>query len=326
MKVLVLTKANEYFINKLNELKDQFPDFEYVIPQSRQEAEEKLVDSDTIIGAALTESQVERAQKLRYVFVPWTGVNELPISKLKERKIIVSNSHGNGKIVAERAVGLALTLLQRIVEYHNDLASGFWHGYTVGSKPEDYWTSLQGKKVSVLGFGTIGRHIAKLLTGFDCEILAYKKNPVSVDGVKYVTNNLDEALQYGKIIFLALPLTKETKGLINKDNIRLLQGKFLINVGRGELLEEEALYVGLKEGILAGVGIDTWYQYPKFDENCVLPSKYPIHMFKNVVLSPHVGGFTIEGQIGRIDETIENLRYTLLTGKPKNIVNLDEEY
>ncbi len=326
MKVFVLTNVTEYFLKKLEELREQFPNFEYIIPKSREEAENELVNVDAIIGASLSESQIDKAIRLKYIFVPWTGVNELPIDKLRERKLFVSNSHGNGKIVAEKAVGLALTLLQRNVEYHNDLMKGIWHGYTVGSKSEDYWVSLQGKKVSILGFGTIGRHIAKLLSGFECEIMAYKKNPVSVDDVKYVTKNLEEALQFGKVIFLALPLTKETKGIINKENINLLEGKFLVNVGRGELIDEQTLYIALKDKILLGAAIDTWYQYPRFDENCVQPSKYPIHRFNNVVLSPHVAGFTIEGQVGRIDETIENLRYTLLTGKPKNIVNLDEEY
>jgi len=94
-----------------------------------------------------------------------------------------------------------------------------------------------------------------------------------------------------------LPLTKETHHLINKEIISQMQGKFLVNVGRGQIIEEEALYYALKNGILAGAAIDTWYLYPDSDHAVQLPSRYPIHTFKNVVISPHVGGFTIEGQV-----------------------------
>ncbi|AMW32528.1 Phosphoglycerate dehydrogenase [Fervidobacterium changbaicum] len=326
MTVLFLTKMIDYFVERVNDLKKEFPNDLFVIAKDREDAQRYIGEADVVVAGGLSPEQVINARNLKFVLVPWAGVNGLPIDLLAERGVIVANNHGNGKIVAERALGLALALMGRIVEYHNDLSKGIWHGYESGSKPEDFWFSLQGKRVTILGLGTIGRHLAKLLSGFECEIMGFKKTVEPVDGVNYVTNNLEEAINFGKIIFIALPLTKETYHLINKELILQMQGKFLINVGRGQIIEEEALYYGLKNGILAGAAVDTWYLYPDADHSVQLPSRYPIHTFKNVVISPHVGGFTIEGQIGRIDETIENLRRILAGGMPKNIVDLKNEY
>ncbi|MEJ5257367.1 MAG: 2-hydroxyacid dehydrogenase [Fervidobacterium sp.] len=326
MKILFLTKMLDYFKERVMDLKSEFPNDEFVIPKDREEAEKHIEDAHVIVTGSLSREQVEKAKNLRFVLVPWAGVNGLPLELLNDRGIIVANNHGNGKIVAERAVALALALLGRIVEFHNDLAEGVWHGYEAGSHPEDFWFSLQGKKVSILGLGAIGRNIAKLLSGFDCQIMGYKKTVEPVENVHYVTNNLDEAISFGKIIFVALPLTKETYGLINKERIEMMHGKFLINVGRGQIIDEHALYYGLKNGILAGAGIDTWYLYPDAVHTVQLPSHYPIHRFKNVVISPHVGGFTIEGQVGRIDETVENIRLILSGGLPKNIIDPKSGY
>ncbi|ODN31190.1 2-hydroxyacid dehydrogenase [Fervidobacterium thailandense] len=326
MTVLFLTRMIDYFEKRIEDLRAEFPNVAFVVPKNRAEAEELLPKAEAVVTGHLTEEQVRKASKLRVIFVPWAGVNALPLDVIKQRGIIVSNNHGNGKIVAERAIALALAVMGRIVEFHNDLAKGIWHGYEAGARKEDFWFSLQNKKVSILGLGTIGKHIAKLLKGFDCEIMGYKKTVEPVELVDHVTNNLEEAIAFGKVIFVALPLTSETRGIISSEILRTMHGKFLINVGRGELIDERGLYEALRDGILAGAGIDTWYLYPEGEETVRLPSRYPIHTLKNVVISPHVGGFTIEGQMGRIDETVENIRHYLLTGRPLNVVDLEREY
>lgn len=326
MTIVFLTKIIDYFMERINELKEEFPNDSFLIPSNRQEAESVIEKADVIVAGSLSADQVNKAKDLKYIIVPWAGVNGLPLDVVRARNITVSNNHGNGKIVAERAVALALSVMGRIVEFHNDLSIGIWHGYEAGAKKEDFWFSLQGKKVSILGLGAIGQHIAKLLSGFNCEIMGYKRTMEHVEFVHHVTTDIDEAINFGDVIFVALPLTKDTLGIINKERLFKMHGKFLINIGRGQLIDEEGLYLALKNNILAGAGIDTWYLYPDSDHSVQLPSRYPIHTLGNVVISPHVGGFTIEGQRGRIDETIENLRLILSGKVPKNIVNLEYEY
>ncbi|MBO8160850.1 MAG: hydroxyacid dehydrogenase [Thermosipho sp. (in: Bacteria)] len=322
MKVLVLTKITDYF-KKMIEKYSKIYNIKFY---TKNEIDKVLKEVDAVIGASLSEKQIIEAKNLKVIFIPWTGADKLPWEIIKQRKIIVSNSHGNGKIVAERAIALALSLLGRIVEYHKDLEKGVWHGFTVGFKEKDYWFSLQNKKVAILGTGVIGRHLAKLLKGFDVEIKGYRKHVENVDGFDFVTNSLDEVLKDVNIVFLTLPLTHETYHIIDKEVFNKMKNKFLINVGRGELIDEKALYEALKEGILLGFASDVWYEYPDEEINSVLPSRYPIHTFRNVVISPHVGGFTIEGQRGRIDELFENIVSYVETGKPRSIVDPEKMY
>lgn len=326
MTVVFLTRIIDYFRERIKELENEFPNDKFVIPSNRSEIQEYISTAHILVTGHMSEEQVLNAKNLIYIIVPWAGINNLPLDAIRMKNINVCNNHGNGKIVAERAVALALSLLGRVVEFHNDLKNGVWHGYEAGSKVEDFWISLQGKRVSILGLGTIGKNIAKLLSGFECKIMGYKRNLESVEYVDYITTDIDEAISFGEVLFLALPLTKSTIGIISKDRLYKMAGKYLINVGRGQLVDEEGLYLALKDGILAGAAIDTWYLYPNSEYAVQLPSRFPIHNFKNVVCSPHVGGFTIEGQIRRIDETIETVKDILLGKVPKNIVNLDLEY
>lgn len=319
MKGLILTKITDYFAQKIKE----FSNIEWY---SSNEIDSVLEQVDFIVGGSLTEQQLKRAKNLKVIFVPWTGTDKLPWKAIKERKIMVSNSHGNGKMVAERALSLSLSLLGRVVEFHNDLEKGIWHGFAVGFKEEDYWYSLQNKKVAILGTGVIGKHLAKFLKGFNCYIVGFKRKIEPIEGFNEIVDNINDAIKKADVIYLTLPLTDKTYKIINEEKFKLMNNKFLINVGRGELIDEKALYNALNNGILKGFASDVWYNYPSKEKEVVLPFNYPIHKFKNVVLSPHVGGFTIEGQKGRIDELFENIKSFLETGHPKTVVDLELMY
>lgn len=319
MKALVLTKITDYFRKKMEE----FNEIEWYTPK---DIDYVLEDVEIIVTGYLTEEQVDKAKKLKAIFIPWTGADKLPWKKIKERNIIVSNSHGNGKMVAERALSLSLALLGRIIEFHNDLEKGIWHGFAVGFKEEDYWYSLQRKNVAILGTGVIGRHLAKLLKGFDCHITGFKRSKEQIAGFDRIVTSIEEAISDAQVIYLALPLTEKTYKIIDEKMFEKMRGKFLINVGRGELIDEYSLFKALNENILRGFASDVWYKYPSKDEQVILPFNFPIHKFKNVVLSPHVGGFTIEGQQGRIDELFENIESFLKKGFPKTAVDPELMY
>jgi phosphoglycerate dehydrogenase-like enzyme len=101
-----------------------------------------------------------------------------------------------------------------------------------------------------------------------------------------------------------------------------MKGKYLINVGRGDTVNEEGLYNALKDGTLAGAALDVWYNYPGKKEEPVFPANLPIYELPNVLLSPHKSSHTIEAINAMIDDTFENVRSYLLTGKPGNVVKL----
>ncbi|MFH1242272.1 MAG: NAD(P)-dependent oxidoreductase, partial [Pseudomonadota bacterium] len=105
-----------------------------------------------------------------------------------------------------------------------------------------------------------------------------------------------------------------------------MKGKFLVNVGRGGVVDEEGLYQALKKGILKGAAMDAWYTYPEKGKTTAPPSRYPIHELPNVVLSPHLAGFTPQSARLNIEQTIENIRSFIETGKARSEVDPDLMY
>ncbi|MCL4407027.1 MAG: 2-hydroxyacid dehydrogenase [Thermotogae bacterium] len=328
MKIIFMNRLEEDWIKKVEALKNEFKDVEFIISQNPVETEKMLETADGAVGDRFSPDEISNAKNLKVIFVPWTGVNNLPWKEIKSRKVVVSNNHANAQIVAERAIALTLSLMGRIVEYHNDLAKGIWHGFSGGDAKNAFWTSLRGKSCGIGGMGGIGKEIAKLLKAFDCKTIGFKKQKTheKIDFFDEVTFDLENMISKSDIIFIALPLTPQTKGIINRDIISKMKGKFLVNVSRGDIIDEKALYDGIKDGILAGAAIDTWYRYPSKETPATLPSSYPIHNFKNVVISPHVGSLTVEGVEGMADATIDNIRSYIKTGKPVNVANADLMY
>ncbi len=326
MKVLVNAGFEKYWEREFAKIKEKFSNILFVFARSKEDVVNHLLDADVYIGGYLTDREVETAENLKIIFVPWAGVDLLPRESLIKKGVMVSNSHGNAKIVAQRAITLALAVMGKVVSYHNDLQKGIWHGFAAGFNESELWTSLWGKKCSILGFGNIGQYLAKILKGFDCNITAFKRKIIKIDDVDDVTNDLYGAVSSSDVVFSLLPLTPFTEDLLNWDLLSKMKGKFLVNVGRGKVINEYALFKALKDNILAGAAIDVWYQYPTKEAKVVLPSKYPIHLLNNVVISPHVGGYSIEGQVNRIKDVCDGLLSFIERGVPKNLVDLTMGY
>ncbi|MGC8612134.1 MAG: 2-hydroxyacid dehydrogenase [Athalassotoga sp.] len=323
MKIVFFDIPEKSWIEKIENLKNEFKDALLISNGDLKEIE----DADGIVGGHISSEMISQSKKLKIIFVPWAGVNTLPWETIKKRNIMVSNNHANAKVVAERAIALSLAVMGRIVEYHNDLSRGIWHGFSAGDPQSGFWTSIRGKTCGIIGVGSIGREIAKLAKAFDCKVIGFKKRNVEkVDFVDEITLNLEEAVLKSDIVFVTLPLTPQTRGIINEKIISLMHGKFLVNVSRGPVIDEKALYDGIRTGTLRGAAIDTWYRYPDERNPATLPSSYPIHDFKNVVVSPHVGSLTYESVEEMIDATIENVRSYLKNGKPLDLVDPELMY
>lgn len=324
MQILFLNRLNDYWQKQLPALEKKYPEVKFINNLSREENLKFLKTSDAVVCGRLSNEEINKASNLKAIFVPFTGLDNFPVQNILRRNIYISNTHANAKYVAEKAVSLALALLGRIVEFHRDLYKGKWNLFQLTHS--NYWTTIQGKFCTILGYGEIGQNIAKFLKAYDCKIIGFKKHlNVKPPFADEVTDNLHEAINKGEIIFVCLPLTNKTKEIISKDVLKDMKGKYLINVGRGNLINEEGLYISLKDKILSGAAIDVWYNYPgKKRPEPVLPSKYPIHELNNIILSPHKSGLTKESIEAMIDDTVENIRVFLETGRPKNVVK--DEY
>jgi len=325
MKFVFYTDPKLDWKEKVDQLSEEFPEVEFILPENRTDKD--IEEAHAAVGM-VPPDHMNRANQLQMIFVSFTGPNMFPLEEFRERGIRLSNTHGNARYVAERAISLALAFYGRILTYHEDLREARWHGIWGKGGLQDTWESIQGKRCAVIGTGEIGRWIARFLKFFGCYVTGFKKSAVKgeIRDFDEIFLELEKALEMSEIVFVTLPLTHETEGMFNAGILSGMKGKFIVNVGRGGVIEEEAFYCALKNGILKGAGIDVWYTYPERGTGWGYPSKYPFHDLPNVILSPHVGGFVTPAAKLNLDQTIENIRSYLKTGRPRFEIDLDRKY
>ncbi len=299
------------------------PDVELVTPPAfTPEALLAAVgDVDALLGDTLTRSLLERGARLRLIQVPWTGVDRLDFALLRDFPVTVCNSHSNAVPVAEMAVSLMLAIAKKVPLHDARLRQGNWMRPTRG-EPESHVppTLVSGCTAGFLGFGAIARQIAQLLSGFNMRFIATDARageaPPAPLAAVYPPGGLLEVATASDLLFVTLPLTPATRGLVNADVFAAMKpGAYLINTSRGEVVDEAALYAALSARRIAGAAIDTWYQYPKSGEPRTLPSaRFPFHELDNLVLSPHRAGFA-DGMLPHLQDVITNLN-RLAAGEP----------
>jgi phosphoglycerate dehydrogenase-like enzyme len=310
----------------LESLAAAFPGHEIIADPAAARA--ALPRLDAILALRLDRGSYEAATALKAVFVPFTGLNHLPTELLLERGVRAFNVHGNAESVAQCAIAMALAHYGRLVEYHNDLRARRWHGFWVGKGAEDEWSSLWRRPCAIFGVGAIGGAIARILKAFDCQVIGYRRRselppPPFFDRME---SDLRKAVEAAELLFVALPLTPATAGLFSRELLLAARGKFLVNVGRGAIVDEEGLYLSLRDGVLKGAAIDTWYSYPQGGSIEGSPSRFPIHELPNVILSPHVGGSTREAGILAREQTMDNIAKWLEGRAIANEADLRELY
>lgn len=325
MKIGFYMPLRSVWDEKVEGLKAQFPDHEFFHGLKPESPEGRSLD--VLVAGRIPEQTYLASPGLKAIFQPFTGINHLPLKALSERNVRVFNVHANAFDVAERALAMTLAFYGRIVEYHDDLKQEIWHGFWVRAGAEDSWDSLFGRTCAILGTGAIGIELAKLLKAFSCKVVGWKRRPADAlpQGFDEIKASLDDALAAAEIVFIALPATALTEGLLSKERLLGMKGKFLVNVGRGSIVDEEGLYLALSQGILKGAAIDTWYQYPPSGK-VGAPSRYPIHKLSNVILSPHVGGSTHQASARAVEITVDKIRDYIKNGECGGEADLKAAY
>jgi phosphoglycerate dehydrogenase-like enzyme/ribonuclease HI len=335
MKVLVLSKMvkpqiwKENF-NQLNE-KAKF-NLEFIIPKAdeREEIKRYLPEVEVVIGGSFSKEDLDQAKKLKLFQIPFAGVDQLDLSLYKNRKdIFICNVHANRAAVAEHAFALILALAKNIVTNDRDLRLGRWHGFS----SKEPTIQLQGKSLGIIGLGSIGWEIAKIGYALGMKIFALKREIKEKDLEKKkileflgANKDLEKVIKESDFIIITVPLTQKTKGLIGKKELKLMQGKYLVNISRGAVIEEEALFKSLEEHYLSGAAIDTWYQYPTNEHKEILPSQYNFHKLKNVVMSPHTAGYSDRALEENIKSVFDNIVRIYYGEEPENQIAPELEY
>ncbi|MCG2762195.1 MAG: reverse transcriptase-like protein [Candidatus Atribacteria bacterium] len=335
MKILILSKMVkpqvwEKIFNELN--KKAKLNLEFIIPKKdeRETIKKYLKDVEAVIGENFSKEDLEQAKKLKLIQIPFAGVDKLDFNLYKNYPdIFICNIHANKFAVAEHAFALILALTKNIVTNDRDLRLGKWHGFST----KEPTVQLQGKSIGIVGLGSIGWEIAKIGHTLGMKVFALKrkieekdlkkKNILEFLGEK---KDLEKVIKESNFIVVAVPLTKETKGLIRKKELKLMKGKYLINISRGVVIDEEALFKSLKEGNLTGAAIDTWYQYPSPEQREVLPSKYDFNKLDNVVMSPHTAGYTDRALEENIKSVFDNIVKIYYGEEPESRIDPELEY
>jgi phosphoglycerate dehydrogenase-like enzyme len=289
-----------------------------LISRSEKERKEILKESIAIIASSISFEDLELAKNLKLIQVPFAGVDTFDVKELTRKSVALANVHSNAVTVAEYAFGLLLSLAKDFVRSDRDLRKGYWHGWM----GKEFNIEVQGKTVCIIGLGSIGKKIAEFAKAFGMHVIGVKRNPQSYPNVDevYGTEDLLKAVEKSHFIVSVLPLTDETKGLIDRNVFNAMKDKYFINVGRGAVVNEEDLFVALKTHILRGAAIDTWWNYPEKPMQFAYPSKYPFFAIDNIVMTAHAGGFSAESVKRSWEDSVRNI-VRLLMGKPlENII------
>jgi D-3-phosphoglycerate dehydrogenase / 2-oxoglutarate reductase len=224
---------------------------------------------------------IQAADRLKVIARYGVGVDAVDLKAAEARGIVVTNTPGaNAGSVAELTVGLMLALARDILNAVQATKSGDW--------PRLNGLALQGKTIGLVGFGAIGREVARRLLCFNCTILAYDPlvSSLPVDLAEVQLLPIDEVTGRADFLSLHCPLTPETRGMVDAGFLeRMKPGAFLVNTARGELLDEAALLAALQIARLRGVALDVFAAQPP-------PQDHPLLALPQVIATPHMGSHT----------------------------------
>ncbi len=259
-----------------------------LIPQGKKLSEEELIQTlgeydAAIVGVEkITTPVIQAAKKLKVIAKHGAGVDNIDVKAASAKGIIVTSAPGtNSDSVADLTMGLFLSLARRIPHADRSVRAGGW--------PRLVGFQLFQKVLGIIGLGEIGKRVARRAAGFDMKVIAYDvvKDEAFARkwGITYLP--LDQVLSAADFVSIHIPSIPATFKMIGERELRLMKKEaFLVNISRGEILDQEALYTVLKEKRIQGAGLDVFSSEP--------PKESPLLALDNVVLTPHMGAYTYE--------------------------------
>ena len=271
-----------------------------VIYEDRAEDEAELInrckDADVVVevNQPLSAAFIGECKNLKLIAAAFAGIDHIDAEACKEAGVTIANCPGySASAVAELVFGFLAVLKRRLIAMDAAARNGETRNGFVG-------TEIGGKKFGIVGYGHIGKAVAKIAKAYGCEVYAHTRTPQSDEDVTFLS--LDELLSTCDIVSLHLPLTASSKGLISAEKIaRMKDGAILINTARGPIVDNEALAPAVNSGKLAGAGIDVFETEPPIDIH------HPLFGSDRIVTSPHIGFATEEAFETRLHMTFRNI-------------------
>lgn len=279
---------------------------------------ERCKDADIVFTnkEPLGRNILEQLPKLRFIGVLATGYNCVDVAAARDLGIVVSNVPGYGtNSVVQLSFALLLELTLHVQDHSNAVKNGDWSG----SPDFCFWNypliELSGKTMGIIGFGDIGRKVGDVAAAFGMKIMANSRTRTDQSHrSNFRWASVEELLEQSDVVSLHCPLTPDTTGLINRDNLkRMKHSAFLLNTSRGPLIVEQDLADALNEGVIAGAGIDVLSKEPPPPDN-------PLLSAKNCIITPHIAWASKEARVRLMDIVVSNTK-AYIAGSPVNVVS-----
>lgn len=279
--------------------------------------DDMLSKAEIIFGSPRPDD-LKKAVNLRWIQLPSAGADGFTNKNLYVNDdIVLTNCSGVfGLPIAEHVFAMILSFNRNLNEYFLLKQEKKW---SMIKETKDFF----GSTIGVIGFGDIGQEVAKRAKALGARVLAVKRNPSSkpdyVDEL-YMTEDIDEVLKQSDYVVLTLPATDKTRGIINEDRLKIMKpDAFLVNIGRGELVDQEALIKALKNNWIGGAGLDVMTPEP-------LPADNPLWDMSNVMITQHSSGFSRGNNDRRMKIFLDNLKRYLNKENLMNVVDFTEGY
>ncbi|MGH2533254.1 MAG: D-2-hydroxyacid dehydrogenase [Thermomicrobiales bacterium] len=315
MKIVVGPDIGDSTADKL---KSEFPEVDFVAASQASDLGATAQDADAYLGRISRDAFLAARPSLRWVHSSGAGIETMAaIPELVESDVTLTNTRGgHATCIAEHAFAMLLALTRHIVLLAEDQRQRVWRRAEVSSGMRE----LSGMTMVVVGAGNIGRAIARRAVAFEMRVLGIDVHPGEpLAGVEAIwpPERLDEALAHADVLVVAAPQTAATRGLIDARRIALLlPDAYVIVVSRGGIVDEVALAAGLRDGKIAGAGLDVFATEP-------LPADDPIWDAPNLLVSPHCSGGSRQTRERVWEITRDNVR-RFIAGEP--LVNLCDKH
>ena len=288
-------------------------------------------DFQVLINGTPKQGHLTSSPHLNSLIIPYAGVPESTRIILTDfPHLKVYNLHHNAAPTAEMAIALLMAAAKFLVPIDRDFREHNW--------APRYETNpsllLEGKTALILGFGHIGQRVGLICQAMGMDVIGVRRtqNASLMPGLQtkvHSIDQLDQLLPRAKFLIITLPITADTEGLIGAEQLSLMvPGGILVNVGRGRIVNQTALYHALTDGTLSAAGLDVWYNYPDSTEgrSSTPPADHPFHELDNIVMSPHRGGGSRDTELLRMHHLAELLN-ALHNGSPSpNQVDISAGY
>ena len=310
---IILTDAQTVLDNTVNS--DKLKEFgevkEYGLLKY-DEVAEAIADADIIVcnKTLLDKNTLRLAKNLKYIGLFATGYNNIDIDYCADNNITVCNAGSySTNAVAQHTFSLILEHYNKVSAYNKFVQDGLWKRSKTFSPFIYPLNELAGKTIGIVGYGNIGKAVAKIANAFEMNVLVYNRSAKQDDKVTFVP--FEELLKKSDIVTVHCPLNKDSEGIFNSNAFSKMKNNALfVNTARGGVMVEQDLYNALESGHLGGAAIDTLSVEP-MEEDCILMG------CKNCIITPHIAWAAIETRHRLMDIVIDNIK-NFLNGTPTN--------